>query len=381
MTAKELLVLAIDDQQPILAALQAILEDAGHRVITAADGPAGLVLAEAQRPDVILLDIRMPVMNGLQVLQILKQRPETAVIPVVFLTGEADADLMRQGFELGADDYLRKPFDPIELQTRIRHHARLQHAGEEIRRLEEVNRLKADFMAVLSHELRTPLTPILGYIEILLGCTGRPLTPEQEQYVAIIQERFGVLHQLLEGLLEYNELQGGSRALDSRPLLLGRELGAAVATLRPKLEAAGLALELRLPEPDICLQADPRALQRILALLLDNAVKFTPRGGNITLQASAREDQALISVSDLGIGIAADRLPRIFDSFRQLEDHLTRNYEGLGLGLTIARQLVELHGGRIWAESREGHGSTFQIQLPLARIGEPRPATSLALVS
>ena len=281
--------------------------------------------------------------------------------------------------------------------------ALLEHESEldaKARELEEANqqlraasRHKSEFLANMSHELRTPLNSILGFSELLQSRTFGPLTEKQDRYVANIATGGQELLGLITDLLDLASVEAGRMELHIAPVNLREAVEAALHEIRPKAEAKGLSLELVVVKALPPVPADPIRLNQILQKLLSNAVKFNPAGGQVTVtvRVGSRGDgrgsseglpsdpkpYALypgefveIAVADKGIGIKAEDLPMLFQTLTQLEPTFAKRYQGAGLGLSLTRRLVELHGGRIWAESPgEGQGSTFKVQLPLKGRG------------
>jgi signal transduction histidine kinase len=234
-------------------------------------------------------------------------------------------------------------------------------------RAEEANRLKDEFLSTVSHELRTPLNAILGWTWILLGDR---LDPEgARRAVQTIERNARAQSQIIDDLLDVSRIVTGKLRLKMRPVALEGIVEAAVESVRPAAEAKSIQMETRSgPLPDGSeLRGDPARLQQVVWNLLSNAVKFTPPGGRVEVAVDEEGDQARIRVSDTGIGIAPGFLPYVFDRFRQADSSTTRTYGGLGLGLSIVRNLVELHGGTIDVESRgEGQGAAFTVRLPLS---------------
>ncbi len=233
----------------------------------------------------------------------------------------------------------------------------LQKANEELRK---ADKLKADFMAIASHELRTPLGIILGYTTFLKEqAKGEFSELAETVYKAALR-----LRKLLEDMTNMNLLYTGATKLRLQPIHIQSMVRRVYDEISQMAEAREYQFDLIQPSQDLWIYADDR-LQDVFASLLNNAIRFTPTKGSIVLQVTATEEDVLIEVKDSGIGIPSDELERIFEHFYQIEHHMTRRYEGLGLGLAIARGLVELHDGRIWAESDgPGRGSTFKVLLP-----------------
>jgi len=232
----------------------------------------------------------------------------------------------------------------------------LRKANEELRK---ADKLKADFMAVVSHELRTPLSIILGYATFLKEETKGELSELAETlYKAALR-----LRTLLEDMTNMNLLYTGATELHLSPLCIQSIVRNIYDEISQMAEARDHQFDLILPSQDLWVHADNR-LREVFVNLLKNAIRFTPLNGEIRVQISATSEDILVEIKDSGIGIPSDELERIFEHFYQIEHHMTRRYEGLGLGLAIARGMVELHRGRIWAESEgPGKGSSFKVQL------------------
>jgi PAS domain S-box-containing protein len=229
---------------------------------------------------------------------------------------------------------------------------------------EAANRAKDEFLATLSHELRSPLNAVLGWAHVLRS--QRIRHPMVERALEAIVRNAEQQKQLIEDLLDLSSIVAGKPRVDMRPLDPVQPLAAAVETIRPAAEAKQILLSVVLPPSPGAVQGDPARLQQIFWNLLANAVKFTPKGGHVEVRLEGAASDAIVTVRDSGIGIREDMLPRIFDRFQQAESTTTRRYGGLGLGLALVRQLVQLHGGQVEAASDgEGRGSTFTVRLPI----------------
>lgn len=238
------------------------------------------------------------------------------------------------------------------------------HDVSEVRRLEQVRR---DFIANVSHELKTPLATILGFAETLL--TGALEDREHNRrFVSIIRDQAASMAKLTEELLDLSQIEAGQLKLELEPLALPEWVANCVQVMESAMKQKRLALSLDMPASLPSVRADRMRLRQVLGILLDNAVKYTPEGGRVTLRAFASEDRkaVTIQVEDTGIGILSTDLPRVFERFYRVDKSRTRESGGYGLGLAIARHIVENHGGRIWAESQAGRGSTFSFTLPAA---------------
>ncbi len=242
--------------------------------------------------------------------------------------------------------------------------AALQQANAE---LSELDKLKNDFIAIASHELRTPLAVIMGYASFLQD----EAEGETGELVAKVLASGMQLRHIIEDLTNLRYLQQKPSELHRERLLLASLVHDAVQDVASLVEAKGHRLTLELPADALEIDGDQIRLVMALTNILHNAVRFTPDGGQITVRAARRaSDEAWVTITDNGIGIPPDKLERIFDKFYQVEDHMTRRYGGLGIGLSIARAVVEAHGGRVWADSPGlGQGASFFVALPLAETG------------
>ena len=245
--------------------------------------------------------------------------------------------------------------------------ARLFHEIEDkSRQLETASRLKSEFLANMSHELRTPLNAVIGFSEVLLQRMFGDLNAKQDEYLKDIYASGQHLLSLINDILDLSKIEAGRMELFSAPFHLPSALDNAVTLVRERASRHGVALRVDVDPGLAEVVGDERKVKQVLLNLLSNAVKFTPEGGTIGLKAGRRDAGVEISVSDTGIGIAAEDQVTIFEEFRQVGSDETRKQEGTGLGLTLAKKFVELHGGRIWVESEPGRGSTFTFTLPLS---------------
>jgi signal transduction histidine kinase len=351
-----------------------ILEMAGHRVIEAVTGGDALRLAADVRPDLVILDVNLPDISGYEVAARLRSRPETASIAVMHTSATfVTADKRVLGLDSGADAYLTEPFEPAELLATVKSLLRLRHAERELRQradqLLESDRRKDEFLAMLAHELRNPLAAIMTAIGIL---ERKPTEDAKEARMrSIIQRQTHHLARLVDDLLDVSRITRGKVELRRSRLDLCTVLQQALTLIRPVAEGRELKLESALPEEPLWLSADATRLEQVFMNLLDNAAKYTDAGGTISVQAFKEGPEggarAVVRITDTGIGIPAHKLPAIFELFAQADESLERSRGGLGIGLTLVRSLVELHGGIVSATSKgAGRGSEFVVKLPLA---------------
>jgi len=371
-------ILVVDDERVVSLDVQDALRRLGYAVAgQAATGEAALELAERLRPNLALMDIRLE--GDMDGTEAAARMTSAFGVPVIFLTAYSDDATMRRALAAAPFGYLLKPFGDRELRNAIEL-ALAKHAAEaELRRArraaEEADRAKTAFLATLSHELRTPMNGILGMAELLLLSE---LNPEQRETATHLRTAATSFIDILNRLLEFSTLEAGSCDLSCRDFSPAVFLREAAAGHRRRAEALGLAFHLRLEPLPERLCGAPDRIAQLLGHLLDNALANTESG---SIMLEALEDPAtarggddafrlLVRVRDTGRGIPTERLPRLFESFTQGEDYLTRRTGGLGLGLAMASRLAERLGGSLGAESRPGEGSVFFFSLPLRRCAE-----------
>ncbi|WNG53739.1 response regulator [Archangium gephyra] len=367
-------ILNVNDDEATRYLSTRTLQMAGYRVLEATTGEEALRLASRERPDVVVLDVKLPDISGYDVCQRLRSQPETASIAVMHTSATyVTPDKKVRGLEGGADAYLTEPFEGEELIATVRSLLRMRHAEQELRRraehLMEADRRKDLFLAMLAHELRNPLAAITTASGILER--RAPADPKDAKMVSIIQRQTNHLARLVEDLLDVSRLTRGKVELRQARVDLRDVLEQVLTIFRPQAEGKHLKLESNLPAVPMWMEADTTRLVQIFTNLLDNAMKYTDAGGTITVMAERvpPEDEstsARVRVLDTGIGIRPEILPSVFELFAQADESLERTRGGLGIGLTLVHNLVEMHGGRVEAHSDgPGRGSEFVVWLPL----------------
>ncbi len=371
-------ILLLEDSVLDAELVSATLADGGIeceivRVETRADFVAAIA---GDSFDLILADYSLPAFDGMSALSIaLEQCPE---VPFIFVSGSIGEERAIESLKSGAVDYvlkdrlsrlvpavrraLREAEERIERQRA--QEALLQQAEE----LAQANRLKDEFLSMVSHELRTPLNSILGWTQMLRSGTMNEET--KGRALDTIERNTKIQVKLVEDILDISRIIRGKFNLSPRPIDLVPIVNATLDALLPAAEARGIQVKSTLVSLGSKISGDPDRLQQVFWNLLSNAIKFTPEGGRVQIELDRVDSLARIRVSDTGKGISPEFLPYVFDRFRQADSSTTRKYGGLGLGLAIARYLVELHGGSISAESTgENQGATFTVELPLTIDG------------
>ncbi|MBF0177469.1 MAG: response regulator [Magnetococcales bacterium] len=379
-------ILIVDDLRSNVDILKEILGD--FDCFVALDGEQALRVARnLPAPDIVLLDIMMPDMNGYEVCQHLKSNPDTSGIPVIFVTARREVSDQAEGFRLGGVDYITKPFNAQIVRHRVLNHLELKrhrdqleqqvrertrelHAAQlEAERRKEAaeagNQAKSRFLATMSHEIRTPMNAILGMAEALQETL---LTPEQKQYVAVFRRSGHGLMRLINDVLDLSKVEAGRLDLAHEPFDLLEALDALHKMIEPRAQAKGIAF-LREIDPALprWVVGDAHRFHQVVLNLLDNAVKFT-HDGSVALRVTPdphRVQGVQVVVIDTGVGIPVDKQEEVFRGFSQADTSITRRFGGSGLGLAICKQLVSLMGGSIAVESVANRGSTFHFTLPM----------------
>ncbi len=375
-STQDSLVLNVDDNDGARYAKSRILTRAGLRVIEAASGGEALQMARQNQPDLVLLDMKLPDIHGMEVCRMLKQDPITSSVLVLQTSASylSSADKIR-ALDGGADNYLFEPIEPEELVANVKALLRL---GRVERQLRESDRQKDEFLATLAHELRNPLGPIRNAVE-LLRQLGNDAPDQQEQARHTIVRQTNHLVRLVDDLLDVSRINQGKITLRREPAELSAFVGAALETVQPIMQTRQHALSVSLPPQVVTLFGDSVRLAQIVGNLLHNAAKFTPVGGQVTLDATLDGNTLVLRISDNGIGVPVASAGKIFELFAQAQHVPDRVQDGLGIGLSLVRKLVELHGGTVSVSSEgEGLGSTFEVRLPVMQTGRPEQPVKAA---
>jgi signal transduction histidine kinase len=407
---------------------RAILEPLGERLVEASSGTEALQRLMDEEFAVILLDVNMPGMDGFETASLIHQHPRFERTPIIFVTAVNVTDMDRlRGYKLGAVDYVMVPIIPEILRGKVvvlaelfrkrrelqlayaaletekareldRLNASLRQANAELaarnsdlrkeigertlaeERLRETDRRKDEFLATLAHELRNPLAPLLNALNI-----RRLEEPDaNDPLQALMERQMALLVRLIDDLLDVARITRGKLALRSGATTLEDVLRSAVETATPLVESGRHRLLLQLPPQPVPLHADRARLSQVFANLLNNAAKYSDPGSEIALSARCGDDDSVeVEVRDHGIGLSAEQQQGVFELFAQADNAIERAHGGLGIGLTLVRRLVEMHGGDVGVHSDGlGHGSTFRVRLPrrsaLAMAATQAPAADFA---
>jgi K+-sensing histidine kinase KdpD len=359
-------ILVVDDTIENLHLLTSMLEKHGYEARPVASGRQALQAVERAPPDVILLDIRMPGMDGYEVCRRLKAREELRDIPVIFLSALADTADKVRAFEAGGVDYVTKPFQVEEVLARVRTHLALRRARLELaqsyERLRALEELRDNLVHMVAHDIRSPLTVLMGTLDLLaMGPAGR-LGDEVTADLRAAQESVKEIHRMVDNLLDVRRLEDGKMPVERTRCDLA-EIAARVredlSRWQPQRE---IDLEAAGPVEIVC---DGKLIERVLENLVGNGIKHTPPEGRLRIVIEKGEDRVRGAVHDEGPGIPPEARETIFEMFGTLQARADRTYHSVGLGLAFCKLAVEAHGGTLGVDSGEARGSTFWFELPV----------------
>lgn len=363
-------ILIVDDNPTNIGVLADYLEEKGFTILVARDGESGLRKAAYALPDLILLDVMMPGLDGFETCEQLKASDATRDIPVIFMTALADVDNKVKGFSVGAVDFVTKPFQQEEVLARVSSHLKIRlltkHLQASNAELARTNANKDKFLSILAHDLRGPFLPLLGSAELLAMRIDALSTDKiSDMSMGILDSARRVLT-LLENLLEWGRLQMGHLEFRPRRLDLAQLVQLTIDLLAPSSDAKKVSLRSEVA-PGFFVYADRHMLNFILRNLLTNAIKFTPGGGTVRVTAQPHQDnQIAISVIDNGVGMTRRTIDNLFKIGLHQTTPGTNNESGSGLGLILCQDMVHRHNGEIWVHSVEHEGTKISFSLPLA---------------
>ncbi len=357
-------ILIIDDEQSILDGCRQALEKLGHEVLTAADGEEGLRLARTERPALAFVDLKMPRLSGMEVIDILaKDIPDLIIIVI---TGYASIMSAVESLKKGAYDYMPKPFAPDQLRAVARRALDHRNLLIEARRLkQERKEIERNFITFVTHEMRSPLAAIQQNFEALTMVLGDSLTDEASEIIERCRRRIQNLEDLIEHWLDIRRIENGTFVKEREELLLDEVIQRAVEEMSQLCHNRDLTLETNLAENLPAVMGDRESLVRVFINIIGNATKYTPAGGAITISTDYNDSYVKAMVSDTGKGIPRGKIPFLFVPFYRADgnDNQERT-RGSGLGLTFCKRIMDAHDGKITVESKEGSGTTFTLHFP-----------------
>jgi len=369
---KQSSILIVDDTPATLRLLHDMLTKAGYKSTPLSNGELALRAAEIEQPDLILLGIDLPDMDGCEVCRRLKANEKLRSIPVIFISALAETIDKLKAFQVGAVDYLTTPFYFQEVVARIETHLNLRRLQSELElrnrlleeygeKLHELETLRDSLTHMIVHDMRSPLCGISGSLELLGTCENGELSDEGQENLMSAANATGILLEMVSSLLDVHKLEAGKMQLQLAQHDLRDIVHSAIGLLGKRSE---FRVKIHVPPVPVTVRCDGGLIRRVVLNLVGNALRFTPTTGRVDVHVASRDRSASVEVADTGYGIPAQYHKQIFEKFGQVEIRQEGHIYSTGLGLTFCKLVVEAHGGSIGVESEVGKGSTFRFDLP-----------------
>jgi len=390
MKSEPATILVVDDELGIREGCRRVLSREGHNVAVAATGEEGWQQIQSGQFDLVLLDVRMPDINGMELL-----KRTVAFAPdlvCIIITGYATIELAVQAIKEGAYDFIAKPFEANTLLLTVhqglerrrlslaarrlaqleaekealeRRNAELEREALErrMRELEQLDRVKSDFTRTVAHELRAPVAAIQSYLRLMLD--GYISLEEQREYLARAEQRTSAQLELIADLLDLARLQNPDLSTKREPVNPVESLQEVCELMNSRAQEKKIVFIASIPKETPTISADPKHIKQLWTNLVSNAIKYTPEGGAVSVTMEVQDGQVVTSVSDTGIGISPEELPHIFEEFYRTKAAKTHSEMGTGLGLSLVKRIIETYHGHIDIQSTVGKGSTFTVTLPV----------------
>ena len=378
---KGIKVLIVDDDPFSRRFLTRILSNDGYEVKEATCGEEALVKAKSEKPNLIILDVNLPDITGYEVCEKLKLNPNTECIPILNITATytKNEDWVH-GLECGSDNYLIKPIDPNVLRAIVTSMLKNESTERQLRiALEEAdsaNNIKSQFLANVSHELKTPINVIVSALQmtniISSDIESSDIKNNLDKYNGMMKQNSYRLIRLINNLIDITKIDSGFINMTKHNIDIVKTVEDITLSVASFVESKQIELIFDTDVEEKVTACDPNKIETIMFNLLSNAIKFTDVGGKITVNMFDRKEYIIISVKDTGIGISDEDKDKIFGRFLQVDDTSYRNSEGSGIGLSLVKSFIEMHGGKITVESTYGKGSNFIIKLPIITIDETK---------
>ncbi len=361
-------ILVIEDEKIMREACTDILTAEGYRVETAENGAEGLELVRAHKPDLVLVDIRMPGIEGLEVLRLIDEI-DPAIVKIV-ITGYATIEYAVASMKNGAYDFLPKPFTPEELRLIVgRGLERRRLAAEKEAALAEKKRMTEFFISIVSHQLQSPLAAIKQYFEVILGDMAGPVPGEVREIIGKADRRADDLIALIGDWLSFARFDPARVRDGFAPLDVAGIVRRHIELSAGETARRAVTVTLDAGDEALLVPGDERSLGEAFGNLISNGIKYNRQGGALTITVGREDDTCVVRFADNGIGIPDKDIPLIFSEFFRVKNSDTKDIKGTGLGLAIVRKIIEAHGGTIDFETEYGRGTVFTVRLPLALPG------------
>jgi signal transduction histidine kinase len=368
-------VFVIDDDDIMLLSCRRILEKAGYQVETFSSGLEGIKRIQQVRPELLLVDLKMPELDGLQVIERVRAVDSDVVIAVI--TGYATISTAVDAMKAGAYDFLPKPFTPDELRLIVnRGHERWRLAMESRRLRREKEEAERRFITFVSHQLKSPLVAAKQYLDVLLYTSKSEMTPKTEEWLLRAQARLDEMLSLIHDWLELARIERGTPCEPGVASELEPVIAQVLDAAGPQAQSAGVTLCADIDASAGAVRGDRVSLGTIVSNLVSNAIKYNRVGGRVTVRSARDGQMAVVEVSDTGFGIPDEALPELFREFYRVKNDRTRDIPGTGLGLAICKRIVADLGGTIGVTSKKDEGTTFVVRLPVSAKSAPRDASA-----
>lgn len=357
-------ILVVDDDENNRDLLLRRLALEGHTLESAAGGRQALQMIGSRAYDLVLLDIMMPEMNGIEVLGLLREKHAPTALPVIMATAKDESQDVADALKIGANDYVTKPLDMVVLLARIQTQLRLLWYQVESERL---GRLREEFMQIASHDLKSPLSHVIGYGNLIVETEQDEAEPNEEvlDFSRRIIDSAGSMQRIIEDFIDLHALEEGHLHLEVRADDLSALIGEVVEANRPAAEEKGLTIDIETDARLSSVPFDSPRITQVLENLIGNAIKFCSKGDRITIQSLQNGSDAVVEVRDTGPGLSEEDMKVAFDKYARLSAKPTGSEKSSGLGLAISRMMIASHGGRVGVRRNEAGGSTFWFTLPL----------------
>ncbi len=375
--ADEKNILIVDDLPTFIQLASGILKTAGYNVFFATSGEAALKRIEQIHIDLILLDVLMPEMDGYEVCRRIRQHPIHHDIPILFLTAQTEVEDIVHGFEAGGQDYINKPFNSSELLSRVENHLWLKHSVDQLKdeienrkqiqaELETANRSKDKLFSIVAHDLNNPFTTLMWSIDLLKSSLDNISPEDLNFFVDQLHISINRIYELNKNLLSWARTQSSRIEVKAQNLSLDQLIDENIHLVTEMAEKKQISI-IRENSCRESVYADKELLNTVIRNLLTNGLKFTKSGGKITLKAEKEKQGVTLEIRDTGVGMPPEKVEKLFQVGEKQSTYGTDNETGTGLGLILAKEFIELMGGSIYVESKEGEGTAFFITIPIGK--------------
>jgi two-component system, sensor histidine kinase and response regulator len=366
-------ILIVDDVVANVRIMFDLLNQHGFEVLIAEDGETALEITQMNQPDLILLDIMMPGLSGFETCRRLKANDKTCDIPVIFMTALSEAKDKIHGFELGAVDYVTKPFYSEEVLARINTHLTLRNLQKQLQsqnlQLKLLNEEKDEILGIAAHDLKNPLSAIQTLASMIASDIDAMPKQKQLDYLRLIQISSERMFDLIKAILDVNAIESGQMHIELTPLSFCTVLEQTIQAQQPRAKAKNIILiQQSISVVKDCVLAHESTLRQVLDNLISNAIKYSNRGKIVTVRIYPLEKNLRCAIQDEGTGLSTEDQKRLFQKFTRLKPRPTADESSTGLGLYIVKKLIEAMHGKVWCDSELGVGSTFIIEMPLCKL-------------